>query len=342
MTKLALDFSLFGIALFATGCWRRIALSRSLLDVPNSRSSHSQPIPRGGGVAIVFAFFLGVAYLTAGTEFPRGEAAALFLGGGLVAGIGLVDDFVGASVGVRLLCHVTASALAVWLIHGAAPVLAFGRVVDLGKIGDIIAVVYLVGLLNLYNFMDGIDGIAAAEAVTVCLGAAAILFIQNDPTYPPFAPLMLAAASLGFLLWNFPKSTVFMGDVGSGFLGFAIGVFSLASAHSAPRLLWCWLILLGVFVVDSTLTILRRLIRGERVYEAHRSHAYQHAARRFGSHPPVTWFVIAVNVCWLTPLAIAVGTEAIEGITGLAIAYAPLVVVALLFDAGSTHDRTSA
>src|SRR5690606_30192313 len=100
--------------------------------------------------------------------------------------------------------------------------------------------------------------------------------------------LMLAASVLGFLAWNFPPARIFMGDAGSGFLGIALGILSLQAAWIAPTLFWAWQILLGVFVVDATFTLLRRLLRGEKVYEAHRSHAYQYASRRFGRHLPVT------------------------------------------------------
>jgi Fuc2NAc and GlcNAc transferase len=124
-----------------------------------------------------------------------------------------------------------------------------------------------------------------------------------------------------------------MGDTGSGFLGITLGILSLHAGAIAPPLLWSWLILLGVFVVDATVTLLRRLLRGERVYEAHRSHAYQQAARRAG-HLRVTLAVALLNVAWLWPIALGVALNRIDGGLGLVTAYAPLVALAVRFRAG--------
>jgi Fuc2NAc and GlcNAc transferase len=125
-----------------------------------------------------------------------------------------------------------------------------------------------------------------------------------------------------------------MGDAGSGFLGLMLGAFSLQAAVARPVLLWCWLVLLGVFIVDATVTLIRRLLRGERVYEAHRSHAYQHASREFGAHRPVTLAVAAVNVLWLTPWALAIASGQVEGVVALVVAYVPLLVLVYRFKAG--------
>jgi Fuc2NAc and GlcNAc transferase len=125
-----------------------------------------------------------------------------------------------------------------------------------------------------------------------------------------------------------------MGDAGSGFLGLMLGALSLQAAVVRPVLLWCWLVLLGVFIVDATVTLIRRLLHGERVYEAHRSHAYQHATREFGAHRPVTIAVAAINIFWLLPWAAVIATGRVDGVTGLIIAYIPLLVLAWRFRAG--------
>lgn len=138
----------------------------------------------------------------------------------------------------------------------------------------------------------------------------------------------------GFLAWNFPPARIFMGDAGSGFLGLMLGALSFQAAWVAPSLLWSWVILLGVFVVDATLTLLRRLARGERVYQAHRSHAYQHAARRLGRHRPVTLAVGAINLLWLLPIALWVGIGGGCGGLGVMVAYTPLVILGWRWGAG--------
>jgi Fuc2NAc and GlcNAc transferase len=125
-----------------------------------------------------------------------------------------------------------------------------------------------------------------------------------------------------------------MGDAGSGFLGIVLGGLSLQASWVSPDLLWGWLILLGVFIVDATFTLFRRLLRGDKVYEAHRSHAYQYASRRFGSHLKVTSVVALINLLWLLPIALGVVRFGLDSSLGLILAYAPLVALAIRFRAG--------
>ena len=323
-----------------TGLVRRYALARSILDVPNARSSHTAPTPRGGGVAIVAATLAGLPVLAAAGALSWPALWALAGAGGLVALIGFLDDHGHIAARWRLLAHFAAAAWALAWLGGAPPLLLFGAQVDLGWLGAGLAAVYLVWLLNLYNFMDGIDGIASVEAIAVGVGGALLHALAGDPALA-MAPLLLAAAAGGFLLWNFPPARIFMGDAGSGFLGVVLGVLSLQAAWHAPQLLWSWAILLGVFVVDATLTLLRRLLRGEKVYEAHRSHAYQHASRRFGRHLPVTLAVAAIDLLWLLPIALWVGMGGLDGLLGVALAYLPLVVLALKFRAGQPESRAT-
>jgi Fuc2NAc and GlcNAc transferase len=216
---------------------------------------------------------------------------------------------------------------------GLPPLRAFGVGFELGWLGHVLAVLYLVWLLNLYNFMDGIDGIASVEAICVCLGGSLLYALLGEPGLA-LLPLLLAVACAGFLYWNFPPAKIFMGDAGSGFLGIALGVLSLQAAWVAPQLLWSWLILLGVFIVDATWTLFRRLLRGEKVYEAHRSHAYQFASRQFGRHLPVTGAVALLNLGWLLPIALWVAVGGLDGLLGLLLAYAPLILLAIKFQAG--------
>jgi Fuc2NAc and GlcNAc transferase len=321
-------------SLLLTGLLRRYALARGLMDVPNIRSSHGVPTPRGGGVAIVAGFLAALLVLAAAGVLPWAAVAAMAGGGGLVAVVGFVDDHGHLAAPWRLLAHFAAAGWVLAWLGGAPPVALFGlAAADLGLVAIGLAALYLVWLLNLYNFMDGIDGIAAVEAICVCIGGAALYVLAGRPELV-LTPLALASAVAGFLFWNFPPARIFMGDAGSGFLGMMLGALSLQAAWTAPELLWSWLILLGVFVVDATVTLARRLSRGERIYEAHRSHAYQHAARRAGRHLPVTLATAGINVLWLFPIALWVGTGAIDGGLGVLLGYAPLILLALRLRAG--------
>lgn len=327
------------ISLLMTGILRRYALARSLVDVPNARSSHQVPTARGGGVAIVLTFLCSLFVLALTDLLSWPAMFALWGAGGAVALIGFLDDHGHIPARWRLLGHFSAAFWALYWLGGLPPVSFFGAPIELGALGYVLAAVYLVWLLNLYNFMDGIDGIASVEAICVCSGGALLyVMLGITSTLQPMAwlpPMLLAMAVAGFLYWNFPPARIFMGDAGSGFLGVTLGIFSLQAAWVAPQLLWSWLILLGVFVLDSTWTLLRRLFRGEKVYEAHRSHAYQYASRQFGSHLPVTLCVMGINLLWLLPIALFVGMGELEGLLGVVVAYTPLAVLAVKFRAGA-------
>ncbi|WP_148312960.1 MraY family glycosyltransferase [Sulfuritalea hydrogenivorans] len=315
-----------------TGLMRRYALYRQLLDHPNERSSHFAPTPRGGGVAIVMAFMASFILVE---EASAAVATALMVGGAGVAAVGFVDDHGHIAARWRLLAHFFCAA---WILYwiGIPRFEWMGAAVDIGPVAAVLAALYLVWMLNLYNFMDGIDGIAGVEALTVGAGGTAVYWLTGMPMGDAAGlPALLAAASLGFLLWNFPPARIFMGDAGSGFLGLMLGAFSLQAAMVRPVLFWCWLVLLGVFIVDATVTLIRRLLRGERVYEAHCSHAYQHASREFGAHRPVTLAVAALNLFWLLPWAMAIASGRVDGVVGLVVAYIPLVALALRFKAGT-------
>ncbi|WP_404940959.1 MraY family glycosyltransferase [Pseudomonas danubii] len=328
-----LMLAVLGISLLLTWVLRRYALARSLMDIPNNRSSHSVPTPRGGGVAIVLSFLVASPFLTFFVDMPWPYIWALWGAGALIAVIGFLDDHGHIAARWRLLAHFSASIWALAWLGGLPPVKLLGVDFNLSWIGHFFAVFYLVWMLNLYNFMDGIDGIASVQAVSACLGACVIYWLSGDVSLI-WMPLLLAVAVLGFLYWNFPPARIFMGDAGSGFLGLILGLFSLQAAWTSSRFLWVWLILLGVFIVDSTFTLARRLLRGDKVYEAHRSHAYQFASRQFGRHLPVTLAVMVINVFWLLPIAMCVGLFDLDGSMGMVLAYVPLVLLAIRFHAG--------
>lgn len=322
-----------------TALVRRYALARSLVDTPNSRSSHRIPTPRGGGVAIGATFLLGLPLLLWADAIALRETLALGGAGALVMLVGFLDDHGHIAARWRLLVHFAAAIWALAWMGGLPPVPVFGATVDAGWLAQAAATLYLVWSLNLYNFMDGIDGIAGVEAVSVCAGAAALCLLGAPGVAAWGAPMLLLAAVAGFLGWNFPPAKIFMGDAGSGFLGVMLGLLSIQAAWVKPAFFWAWLILLGVFVVDATLTLLRRLLRRQKLYEAHRSHAYQYAARKYGAHRPVTLAVGAINLFWLLPLAMLVGFGRLDGVAGLLLAYAPLLWLAFRFKAGAAEAQ---
>ena len=331
---------LFGmvLAFFVTGAVRRYALSAHIVDIPNSRSSHAAPTPRGGGVAIVISFFAVLLSLAAIHPVPTRLLAALFGSGLLIAGTGFIDDHGHLAARWRFLSQFAASIWTLWMMKGIPPVPLFGFSVDLGWFGLALAALYLVWMVNLYNFMDGIDGIASIQAITVSVGGAVTWWLaSHTPLW--ILPLAFAACVSGFLAWNFPPAKVFMGDVGSGFLGMIVGLFSLWAGQQAPQVFWCWFILGGCFMVDATTTLVRRVQRGERFYEPHRSHAYQYASRRHGSHKHVSIAVGLINLLWLFPLAVLVAIGLLDGLAGAIIGYIPLVGLAFRYKAGDSASQ---
>jgi Fuc2NAc and GlcNAc transferase len=323
----------FLAALVLTGIVRRYAVAAKLLDVPNGRSSHTRVTPRGGGVAIVAALLVGLTALAGLSVVPPQLAWAALVGGGLVASTGLLDDRGHVRPALRLAAHFAAAGVILVALGGLPPIPVFGGLVDLSWPGNLLAAIYIVWLINLTNFMDGTDGIAAVEGLTVAAGATVAYLLADVPAAAVAGPLLLGAAVLGFLPWNWPPARIFMGDVGSGFLGGVFGVLSIHAAWLDVRLFWVWVILMGVFVVDATTTLIRRVVRGETFHEAHRSHAYQRAARRY-SHRTVASGTAALNLLWLLPLALTVAFGLLDGATGVIIAYAPLLGLAVHFRAG--------
>ena len=321
------------LAWLMTAMLRRYALSRSLLDIPNERSSHTLATPRGGGLSFVITFLVALSVL-GGWGYVKPSVLVSLLGaGGLVALVGFMDDHGHIAARWRLLGHFIAAGWGLFWIGGLPPITIFGVPLSAAWLSIIIGLLYLVWLLNLYNFMDGIDGIASIEAICVCLGGS-LLYWLTGHAQEAVLPMLLAATVAGFLVWNLPPARIFMGDAGSGFLGIVLGLLALMAGWINPLLFWGWLILLGVFVVDATFTLARRLLRGDKVYQAHRSHAYQYASRRYAGHRPVSLAVAAINLGWLLPVATAVVLLKLDGALGTMVAYAPLIVLALIYQAG--------
>ncbi|MCO7058401.1 MraY family glycosyltransferase [Pseudomonas juntendi] len=320
-------------AWWMTAALRRYALSRSLMDIPNARSSHTLPTPRGGGLSFVVAFLLAALCMAIAGPIAPSVVVGVLGAGGLVAVIGFMDDHGHIAARWRLLGHFAAAAWGLAWLGGMPPISVFGFTLAPLWLSSLFGALYLVWLLNLYNFMDGIDGLASVEAICVCVGAS-LLYWVTDHAHHAWLPLLLAATVAGFLCWNFPPARIFMGDAGSGFLGMVLGLLALLAGWVNPLLFWGWLILLGVFVVDATFTLVRRLLRGDKVYQAHRSHAYQYAIRHHGSHRTVTLAVAAINLGWLLPVAMVVVVFQLDGALGTLVAYVPLIVLALIYKAG--------
>ncbi len=320
-----------------SGLLRNYADRWGLIDIPNARSSHHKPVPRGGGAAVALVFLALLPLLQLQVPAPLSLYLALYGAGTTIALVGFLDDRGHIPVRKRLIAHFIA---ALWILFQLyRPTSDFSS----GDIGfwliAILLALFLVWLLNLYNFMDGIDAITGSETLSVGLAGALLswLLFPQDPSW--LLLLLLASCVAGFQLWNLPPARLFMGDAGSAFIGIVLGVLMIHAYHLAQPLFQAWLILLGVYIVDASLTLLRRILAGEKFYQAHRTHAYQHAAIRFASHGRVSLGIALINLLWLFPLATTVVLMLIDGWLAILIAYLPLVATALYFKAGvrQTH-----
>jgi UDP-N-acetylmuramyl pentapeptide phosphotransferase/UDP-N-acetylglucosamine-1-phosphate transferase len=289
-----------------------ILAGRQILDRPNERSSHRVPTPRGGGIAVIGSLLLAwIALIRTGSAPPG--VFGIVLGAVLLAAVSWLDDLRGLPPVLRLLAQAAAVAIGVFVLPG--PQNAF----HLAAIG-----LLWVWWINLFNFMDGIDGLAGSEAAAI--GAGLLLFTGvgagADPALRTLAAAVTGAAT-GFLVWNWSPARIFLGDVGSVPLGYVLGYLLLDLAVRGH-----WMIALTLplyFLADATITLARRLLRGERVWLAHREHFYQQAVRRGLGHAAVAKRVIAADL-----VLIACGWAAENGWTATALAASAATVAILL------------
>lgn len=306
-----------------------VANRRAIMAIPNERSAHTHtvPTPTGAGIAFLATFLFGILAFWWLQHIPT-EIALALLGPVFVGAVGFADDMNPLNVPIRVALYLIGC---IWSIYWVGfPIISIlGYEIDAGSLGLIFGVISLIWLQNLYNFMDGIDGLATSEAAFACLGA---IIISGSPGFEGWDGMttLLLAVTLGFLVINWPTARAFMGDAGSGFLGLSLGVLALAEASVS---VWVWMILLTWFLTDGCLTISIRLVRGEKIYESHSMHCYQHLTRRFGPYP-VLLGVLAINIIWLLPVAWAAHVFPEWGLVLLILASLPLLVFQVLCGAG--------
>lgn len=301
--------------------WLKIALAMRWFDVPNQRSSHTRPTPKGAGMGFALAFACFAAVLAWRGILPADQAWLVLPGLGLAV-TGFIDDVRELGVLPRIGLQALAVITAFLLLPDVRPLS--------GELPPALALVILgtgwVWLINLYNFMDGIDGLAASEAIFVSLGLA---WFALDAGLHGSSVLLLTLGVIvaGFLYFNWAPASLFMGDAGSNFLGYSLAAYGLVLVIAGAMTIWTLLILLGVFVADATLTLLKRMRAGLVWYHGHRSHAYQLLAGAHQSHSVVVVAVTGINLLWLLPLAWASARLEQWGMALAMLAFIPLLVL---------------
>lgn len=257
------------------------------IDIPNERSSHAVPTPRGGGIGIVISIMISLIYLCC-LHVITIDKKYLFMiiGLMLIALTGYASDRFDLSVCARLVMQVIIS-LGVVITIGA---IRFPIVENISLIGTVMTVIWLAGIANIYNFMDGIDALAAMQGIILGIGIALLGFITNNQNII-FYGIVLACAVFGFLVLNITPSKIFMGDTGSYAIGFYAAIIPLID----NRLLMPVIIILGTFLFDTIVTLFRRIYTGESLFEAHRNHFYQRAVRLGYSHMQISKSISIVS-----------------------------------------------
>lgn len=300
-----LAFFTFGMSLALVWVWQYGLRKKQIYDLPNHRSSHTVPTPRAGGIGIFFAYSIGLIVLWAVLGIFRMEDVYLFLGAILVFGVGLWDDFRSTRKRIRILVHfLSAGFVYLWVYDGFHKWIEPYTTNILLEEG--LALIWIIGIvwaINLFNFMDGINGIAGMQTVYMASSTAILLAMENREETRMIQLSLLSLATMGFLVWNFPQAKVFLGDCGSGLMGFILSAMGSWAFFTGSLSGWGLLLLGSLFWLDASLTLLKRFLRGENLGEAHRSHAYQILARSWNSHATVTILYMFINLFVILPLA---------------------------------------
>ena len=263
------------------------AIKKNLLAEVNERSSHSVPTPHGGGVAIAVTWFFGLTLFFVQRAIDPALYYALMVGV-IISVVSYLDDLYELSPRVRLITQALVAVLALYFLGGLKELDLLFFTIENPFITDLFAFLMIVWFINLYNFLDGIDGYAGSEAVF--LGLAGFILFGGEHF------LVLIASVMGFLVWNWHKAKIFMGDVGSTLLGYTVSVFTIYYANQEPTNFWTWIVLFGIFWFDATLTLLRRHRNKEKLSHAHKKHAYQRLNQSGWTHDKVVLASIGVNL----------------------------------------------
>ena len=279
--------TLFLFSLFLTYFIKEYAIKNALLAEVNERSSHTTPTPHGGGIAIAVTWFLGLIYVYISSKIETKLFDALMVGI-IISIVSYLDDLYELSPKIRLFTQALVALLGLYLLGGFRELDLFLFSIENQFLTNIFAFFMIIWFINLFNFLDGIDGYAGSEALFLAL--AGFLLFGGEHF------LVLAVSVLGFLVWNWHKAKIFMGDVGSTLLGYNVAIFTIYYANENSQNFWIWIILFGLFWFDATLTLFRRKKNGEKLSQAHKKHAYQRLIQAGWKHDRVVLCGIGINI----------------------------------------------
>jgi Fuc2NAc and GlcNAc transferase len=299
--ELVITMLFFMFSIIISLMYKKIAIDSNIVAIKNYRTLHLLPTPKGGGIVFAILFLLSFILIWWNWQLPKELFLIIGVGGGVASIFGFADDIKNIRARIKLIVQIF---LAVWVVYW----LEYSGLLLLDWMPTFLVIPFLlffmVWMINAYNFIDGIDGLAASGAIFISLTLATVLFLTEGSVEIMTIFILIAATVSGFIFFNWPPATIFMGDAGSVFLGYIFGSLLLFTVLNNDISIWSWITVFGYFFADTTVTQIMRVILVKKWYLAHRSHAYQNLARITGSHLKVTGTVILYNTIWIFPLVI--------------------------------------
>lgn len=319
----------FCLSFLGTYYYKKLAIKKNIVANPNFRTLHQKPMPCGGGIVFALVFLIAaICFYFFSLDIDSRFFLALVVGGFVATCFGFIDDVIHINAPIKFAIQGCLAAWGLFCFDG-------GQFVGMGFLPTWLELVVswfcFVGLMNAYNFIDGIDGLASSGAVSICALLAVSIYMTNGSLSLLILCCILGVSCFGFLVFNWPPASIFMGDSGSIFLGYCFGILILKSTMSGEVPFLNWLILFGYFAGDTIITNLVRMLTVKKWYGAHRSHAYQNLARIYGSHFWVTFGILMYHFVWLLPLIILVSLYPSLAIIAAGLALFPSMLLALKF-----------
>lgn len=290
----------FICSLFFMSIYLNAAKKLGIIAKVNFRTLHSQETPKGGGIVLSVVYILTLTLLAFMGYLNDSNLLFLLLGAGFASLFGFIDDIFNIRAMVKLFAQIF---LASWIIFLLVDFPTQNSLIIVSVLLHFLAILFLVWLINVFNFMDGIDGLAASGTFFITSITGSIILYISSIHSDAFLLLLLSVMCLSFLCFNLTRTKVFMGDSGSIFLGYMVGVLFFRTIYETDINYWTWLIVLGYFLTDATATTLYRIVYIKKWYGAHRSHAYQNLARIWDNHRKVSAYILLFHLLWLLPLA---------------------------------------
>jgi len=315
-------------SIVGTFYYRNFAIKNKILSNLNFRTLHEKPTPRGGGIIFSFVFIFSVIFIYY-KNFINLELILVFgIGAGIAAIIGYIDDLRGIAPLKKLVLQLFLVAWILYFFNGGPLVVNSGF--D-SLLGLIVSAFFLTWLINVYNFIDGIDGFAITGAILILATILSVLVISRNTSNLETLFILLLISCFGFLFFNWPKATIFMGDSGSIFLGYCFGAIIIYTTMMREISFFTWLVTLAYYLSDTTSTSIVRIFTIKKWYHTHRSHAYQNLARTLNNHFKVTIGVAMYHIFWLFPLALLTALKPNFEILAVILAYTPAIIWSLKF-----------